>query len=493
MKKFYLFVLVATMFAACTTDITEDVTVDIPETLTVSFENEDSRIQLDNGKTVWTKGDLVSVFYRSNANQQWQYQGETGERIGNLKRLDAGSATREMDRVVVVYPYNENYYINPSTYNVQASMPAVQTYLEDSYGLNGNIMISRSEYNNISLKSVCGWLKLQLTGNGEKVQNIKLRGNNGEQVAGELYINSADATAILSSDVGGADDGELGGAGGNLTFVDTILTEVTLDCGEGVVLSAEPATFYIALPPQTFENGVTVEITDADNFKMTKSTEKSLAIERNVIQPMEEFQYERNIVVINIPPANEIWYTSTTDEPIQLQYYPYELISNTYKNGIGKYKFAKDVIDIDYYFSDDYYNSSECIQKFTSLTLSPTIIELSKYGALAGFHNVAHLILPASLEIIGCDFISGYGKNLAEKHIYFISDKSPKLYDKWYGNRVFWNQSSTLFVHYPKGTDYSNVEQALRDWQYETENGDSDPETDFKYVMVETKYKFIYH
>ena len=69
MKKFYLFVLVATMFAACTTDITEDVTVDIPETLTVSFENEDSRIQLDNGKTVWTKGDLVSVFYRSNANQ----------------------------------------------------------------------------------------------------------------------------------------------------------------------------------------------------------------------------------------------------------------------------------------------------------------------------------------------------------------------------------------------------------------------------------------
>ena len=81
MKKLYLFALVATMFAACATDSTQEVAIDVaPETLTVSFE-EDSRIQLnEEQKSVWTKNDLVSVFYRSNANQQWQYQGETGER-----------------------------------------------------------------------------------------------------------------------------------------------------------------------------------------------------------------------------------------------------------------------------------------------------------------------------------------------------------------------------------------------------------------------------
>ena len=71
MKRFLLFALVATMFAACTTDATQDVAVGVesPETLTVSFE-EESRIQLQNGKTVWTAGDLLSVFYRSNANQK---------------------------------------------------------------------------------------------------------------------------------------------------------------------------------------------------------------------------------------------------------------------------------------------------------------------------------------------------------------------------------------------------------------------------------------
>ena len=74
MKKFYLFALVVTMFAACVIDEAQDAVVGVvAETLTVSFEESDSRIQLQKGKTVWTAGDLVSVFYRSNANQKWQF------------------------------------------------------------------------------------------------------------------------------------------------------------------------------------------------------------------------------------------------------------------------------------------------------------------------------------------------------------------------------------------------------------------------------------
>ena len=111
-------------FAACEQAPIEEQSAirdDAPETITVGFEGDDTRIQLNEAqKTVWTKGDLVSVFYRSNANQQWKYNGETGARTAELKRVDAGTATRDMDRVVVVYPYNEDYYINPSTFNVQA-------------------------------------------------------------------------------------------------------------------------------------------------------------------------------------------------------------------------------------------------------------------------------------------------------------------------------------------------------------------------------------
>ena len=300
------------MLTACAEDGLNEVsgtkpTDEAPETLIASFEDDDTRIQLnDELRTVWTEGDLVSVFYRSDANQKWQYTGQTGARVGELTRVDAGTATTPTTRVVVVYPYNASYYFNTETYNVQASLPAVQTYLSGSYGVDSNILVSSGEYNQISLKSVCGWLKLQLTGEGEKVKSITLRGNAGEQVAGELYINTSDATAQLASAMGGSDDGDVGGAGGGLIFEDTILKEVTLNCGTGVELGAEATAFYIALPPQTFENGFTVEIEAMDGHIMTKSTNKALTIERNHIQPMTAFDFAPSY-----PLSNEIFYTAS--------------------------------------------------------------------------------------------------------------------------------------------------------------------------------------
>lgn len=339
MKKLLLFTVVATLFSACVKDITDnrpgiEFSADqTPETLTVGFEeNVETRIQLDESqKTVWTNGDLVSVFYRSDANQKWKYTGETGARVADLTRIDEGVASETMKRVVAIYPYSKNYYINTETYNIQATLPAVQTYLKDSYGLNGNIMISQGEYNDISLKSVCGWLKLQMTGNGQIVESITLKGNNGEQVAGELYINSADATATLASDAGGSDDGQTGGVGGGLVFEDAILKEVKLDCGEGRELGADATSFYIALPPQTFEKGFTVEIECAEHLTYTKSTTKSLTIERNHIHPMTAFAYDG----IKIHPDNQIWYTSSDNQAVTP--YPYasdpfdaNIVSNTY-------------------------------------------------------------------------------------------------------------------------------------------------------------------
>lgn len=81
MKKILFFVLAALTFAACEQALVEEqsaICPDVPETITVGFEGDDTRIQLNDAKkTVWTKGDLVSVFYLSDANQQWQYTGET--------------------------------------------------------------------------------------------------------------------------------------------------------------------------------------------------------------------------------------------------------------------------------------------------------------------------------------------------------------------------------------------------------------------------------
>ena len=330
MKRFLLFAVVVVLFTACTQEIMVDVTNptiadDASETLVVGFEGDDTRIQLQGGKTVWTQGDQVSVFYKSDANQKWQYNGETGSRTAELKRVDAGVASARMDRVVVAYPYSDNYLLNLTTGDIEATMPAVQTYMKDSYGLDGNIMVASSYFTQFNLKNVCGWLKLQLTGDGEVVKSIKLRGNNGEQVAGLIYVDTENATSILASEMGDVteDEGEniTGGAGGNLVFDDTILTEVTLNCGEGVTLGKSTTAFYIALPPQTFENGFTIEVECDGYMPMIISTSNSITIERNHIQPMAPKEHNATPII----PNNQIWYTAKIKaEP-----------NDTYKSAFG--------------------------------------------------------------------------------------------------------------------------------------------------------------
>ena len=395
MKKFLFFVFAALTFAACEQAPVEEqsaICPDVPETITVGFEGgNDTRIQLNEAqKTVWTKDDLVSVFYRSDANQKWQYTGETGARTADLTRVDAGEATATMNRVVVVYPYNENYNFNTETYNVQASLPAVQTYLEDSYGLDGNIMVSSSEYNQFKLKTVYGWLKLQLTGNGEQVKSITVRGNNGEQVAGEAYINTSDATMTLAADkLTTDDDGEVSGS---LIFDNTILKEVTLNCVDGVTLGAEATAFYIALPPQTFDGGITVEIATTDGATMTKSTDNSIVIERNHIQPMTTFVYDG----VRPQPNNEIWYTATAKvEPYKTDAFGATYISNVWdsETGIGVITFSGDVTKIGY---NAFYNR----YRLTSVTIPDSVTTIGD-SAFEACYSLTSVTIGNSVTTIG--------------------------------------------------------------------------------------------
>ena len=325
MKRFSIFVLAAMMFAACATDQTTDVQpIDAPETLTVGFEGGDdnTRVQLNEaGKTVWTKGDLVSVFYHSDSNQQWQFQGETGDTNGKLKRISQGNTPNiGLDKVVAVYPYAEATSISTNGV-ISFNLPATQTYVENSFGLGANTMVAATQNiddKSLLFKNVCGYLKLQLYGENTTVKSIEFRGNNNEKIAGAATITASyDSNPIVS-------------------MTESATTSITLDCREGVKLStdsANPTAFWLVIPEQTFENGFTITVTDTNGGKFEKATQNSVAITRNTIQPMKAAKAECKVSVPK-PANNEIWYTngSTTEAtaPHKTDVFGANIVSNLY-------------------------------------------------------------------------------------------------------------------------------------------------------------------
>ena len=292
MKKFFIISVVAMALTACTQDVQNQVST--PD-MQVGFA-EETRVQLNEEcKTVWNRGDMISVFNKNDANSCWRYRGADMTRNGAISLVSTPSTyTTTFVDVYGVYPYNADYSINMFG-EISLSIPAEQNWKDGSYGVGDNIMVALGEDENLSFRNIFGWLKLQVTGD-ESISQITFRGNNNESLTGAITYDPYLMEAIFSEEAG---------------------KDITLICPEVALATDKAQIFYIAIAPQTFTKGFTVEITTSTGEKMTKSSDKSLTIERNTIQPMAVF--DAKIETPNTPetptqptpPNNEFWYTST--------------------------------------------------------------------------------------------------------------------------------------------------------------------------------------
>ncbi len=264
--------------------------------LTVSFDSQ-TRIHLnDNTQTVWDSGDLLSVYNFKDANECWKFAGATGDSNGVIRPNEAEITGSPIDQIIVVYPYKSDYIISTADKTISTTFPASQTYLKNSYGIGENIMISTGSDDSVSLKSICGWLELELVGTAV-VRQILLYDNTFEQLNGNISINYETLAASFAPYTSSGGSGEVGG-----TLVKD--TDITLNCGDdGVQLNpTEPTKFYIALLPHTFKEGFTVTISATDGSILTKSTAKEVVIERNTIKSMAQLQFgESPAVDANTP------------------------------------------------------------------------------------------------------------------------------------------------------------------------------------------------
>ncbi len=332
MKKLTLWALIFTLLMGGCADNNLDYTNlandNLPD-LTAGFAEEATKTYVENDKYLrWHEVDLITAFYGNALNRQYKFNGATGANNGTFSLVPSGElgTGNTLDAIYAVYPYDETASISDEGV-ISLTLPAIQQYAENSFGKDANTMIAVTENIEdtfLGFKNACGYLKLKLyNAEGVRISSLEVKGNNEEKIAGP-------ATATI----------EYGGVP-SIVMNESATTAITLDCGEeGVALgtTVETATeFWIVLPETSFENGITISVTDMGGGKFFKTTEKRVNIIRNNIQPMATTE----CIMGEGPESWRIYYTTHSGNTIQTYKSDFRshVVSNTYENGQGVMKF----------------------------------------------------------------------------------------------------------------------------------------------------------
>lgn len=333
----------------------------------------------------WYADDQISVFYGNTFNAQYEFDGSDGDTSGSFTAISDKLVTGEkLNTIYAVYPYNAANSISTSG-TMQILIPSVQDYSQNSFGNNANPMVAVTESINdkyLPFKNVCGYLKLKLYGSNVKVKYV-LVNSNSEGWENSLHTGSLpvrmenDEPIIVWDEVSCATVG------------------VRMDCGDdGVILgtTAKNATeFWFAIPPRTFNEGINIQVMTTDGKTFEKSTNNSVTITRNDIQPMAALEVTPTI------PNNQIWYKTKDSKNIT----PYSSeLSNMIENnvydsekGVFVMIFNKNLTEIP---ANSFYTNSN----LTSIILPNSVTSIGT-SAFSNCSNLTDVALPEAIESIG--------------------------------------------------------------------------------------------
>ena len=238
----------------------------------------ETKTALSGTSVVWSANDQVKVY-------------DATGKTGTLTAAAGGSASTTFSGDVeedfnsssacyAIYPASAAQSISGST--ITFTLPATQTYAENSFGQDCNVAVGAVSGGNIAFKNACGYLKLPVSlesGDAAKVGKIILKGNNGEKISGTFTVDASLNAPVAAASGTTADEDKV----------------ITLDCGDGVELSTDsenPTVFYFVVPVGAFSDatngGFTAEVySTKDHLITTLSTTKSAnVINRSKVRVM---------------------------------------------------------------------------------------------------------------------------------------------------------------------------------------------------------------
>ena len=262
MKKLTkLFVSVALLFAgfACTTDVTDDLGVQVNGAgqTTITLSLEESRTQLGeavNGlyPVVWSADDAISV---------------NGVKSSSIAISDNASVATFTFDGVLNYPYAVAY---PATVEGSVVFADQQSYTEGTFTSGAAAMYGYAETEGgMALKHLTGVLKIGVTGD-KTLAYAQISNVNRAPIAGEFELNFAEGKVTPTTSAKGV---------------------INYSFGDGIELSSEPTYIHVAVPEGVYgelyvtlydtEGGVmyaTVKANDEKPLKAGKVREFSNAI-----------------------------------------------------------------------------------------------------------------------------------------------------------------------------------------------------------------------
>ena len=200
-----------------------------------------TKTQLSSGSAtsiVWNKTDELSVFTTTGTNVRFAtteaYDLQTD---AAFTESTPGEFTGSTDGVYAVYPYNATATVSGSV--ITTDIPQIQPYSSQNFVAGSNVAVACMEGGSLEFKNVCGYIRIAPS--TANVTSLTIKGNNGEILAGRVRINYNGGTPAWEA---------VEGEG---------LTSVTVT--RGTVAMAKNTAFYVAILPQTFSKGITIEFT----------------------------------------------------------------------------------------------------------------------------------------------------------------------------------------------------------------------------------------
>ena len=285
MRKIYSFMVAAVaVFAAasCAKELPQE---NLPAGETVvysaSFDQAETKAVLNETKlqSEWVAGDAITVLDGAKA---WNF---TTTQAGTDADFANSEGFGEYRPVVAVYPKGA-WTANLADKTVNAYISTWQQAQKGTYHADAALAVAYSENNEFSFKNAHALLKFQV--NADNVTHLVFHGNNEEAFTGNMLVTLGDDNTIASVV---AQDTEFT-EGDNKRIGKGTWVECYAWQSDDEKYFEKGATYYIAVAPQVFENGVSVKIRINEGAEtLAKTTTKKVEVKRNTIVDLGVIEY----------------------------------------------------------------------------------------------------------------------------------------------------------------------------------------------------------